>query len=246
MLSADSDVGTIKNTKVAGAERLAAGKLPKATKEVFRMIRQDTADIKQQAADLVKVHGLTSAEIAAIRVYSDSDYRYINPAVAGLKSWMEDNIKAAGSDTTNPLHGAKTGQAAMEGGLHGEMAKWGLSKLPSFDGKKKPVFRGETRAPDDLRRFRPGKTISFAGFASTSSEMKVSTDFLLTELRRDNTKVGVLHKMYGTKGGKDISAMSVNAHEHEVLFPPGLKVKVTKFRKRAGTAADPHIVESHR
>lgn len=45
------------------------------------------------ALALVKKYKLTDAEIAAIKIYTVDDYKYINPAKAGVDSWLKGNLE---------------------------------------------------------------------------------------------------------------------------------------------------------
>jgi hypothetical protein len=61
----------------AQTKRLAAGKAGKEE------------GYNQATLDLIKKYGLTEAEVLAVKVYSASDYKYINPATANSESWMK-------------------------------------------------------------------------------------------------------------------------------------------------------------
>jgi hypothetical protein len=43
----------------------------------------------QATLDLIKKYHLTEAEVLAVKIYSASDYKYINPATANSESWMK-------------------------------------------------------------------------------------------------------------------------------------------------------------
>lgn len=218
--------------KVKGAAELAHGRAPASPVTNFAQ------DYAAEIADLTGRYGLSAAEIAAIRIYSDQDYKYINPAVGGIKGWLDDNVK-------DP---SKRGQAAGEGGLHGELAKWGLRRLPEYRGK---VYRGEVREAGDIAtKYRSGAKARFDGFMSTSKDRGVSENFIFNELGEHRKEApqkkweGVLHIISGARGGREIGAMSVNPHEQEVLFPPGASVTVSGLRMDKGTPREPHIVEA--
>lgn len=117
-------------------------------------------DTRRQAA---KDMGLSDSDWAAIVTFTDFDYKYINPATANSRSWMQASMKdpiddpnakpgdltklkvklrAAGK--TLHQHEAEREQnlktMSTEGALHTAFAVQGLQKLPEYSGQ---VFRGE-------------------------------------------------------------------------------------------------------
>ena len=64
----------------------------------------------QATFDMMKKYGLTEAEILAVKVYTASDYKYINPATANNESWMKDQITPP--KKTSPKAGSSKGSSA--------------------------------------------------------------------------------------------------------------------------------------
>ena len=64
----------------------------------------------QATLDMMKKYGLTEAEILAVKVYTASDYKYINPATANNESWMKDQITPP--KKTSPKAGSSKGSSA--------------------------------------------------------------------------------------------------------------------------------------
>lgn len=210
---------TTRLNAVGPAQALAAGKTSTGVKG---------ADDK--AAALAAEHKLTAAELAAIRVYTVSDYAYINPATANADGWMEHNKKNALAGT--PLKTVDQKVLKEEGALHAGMAMQGLARMTPWKGL---TFRGARmdagKFADDYYR---GATITFGAFGSSAKNEAAAREFA-NGVGGDvapgpNQTVSVMMRVTLTNG-RDIAALSAamskpGKDEDEVLILPGATFEV--------------------
>ena len=182
---------------------------------------------------------LTEDELAAIRVFSAGDYKYMNPVQAGSGSRLVGQIKnlsqternetSWASDATRTLttsgvlDRAHTRQLKVEALQHVRQAMTGLNKLPDFAGT---LFRGLRVPATDLQReYQQGCIVSFPSLTSTSKDRSVSNQWAQTPIA-DTT--GILLVLSGVTQGKDIANISMNEVEKEVLLLAGSRFLVTE------------------
>lgn len=213
-----------------------------------------------EALALVQRYKLTDAEIAAIKIYSAEDYRYINPAMAsrghlafkqqdgksikGLHGWLNSGLgalKGGKNFTPEDRHKAK-----KEGRQHGRVAMRGLNKLPDFKGL---VYRGLVVDTADLATtYQVGQLVDYANFTSSSKKISVSEGFITRELAdasaKGIAKSGILLVVNIRQGGKDVSDLSLVHNEAEVLWMPGQKMRISKITPEAKTGKNYTIVEA--
>jgi Domain of unknown function (DUF4157) len=183
--------------------------------------------------------GLTDEELAAIRIYSGGDYRYINPTLNKNKGWLEGEslnltglgakkeTKWANSGTLKQMleqQGKLTKQQErvlkIEAMQHARVAITGLEKLPD---NKVSGYRGMTITKDALdAEYKANNVVTWAGFSSCSTDQMVSSVYANQPAEG---KVGLLITL-NIKHGKDISTFSQEAAEKEILVLPGAKFKV--------------------
>ncbi len=183
-------------------------------------------------ASLMSAHGVTGAEIAAIKTFTASDYQYINPATANSESWLASNRKQ--------FHlSKKLGDRAFsqEGSLHTAIAMQGLAKMPAWT---KPAYRGERCTPSQFtEKYSVGKEFAYNSFASSAQEDGVALNFahgLADSPPSKDKSVAVLTVLEET-GGRDISSISMVQREKEVLLLPGSKFIVKKVEEVDGNTA---------
>lgn len=225
---------TTKSASVEPAKALAAGRATPKTPGV------EGAD--EKAAALATQFNLTAGELTAIRVYTVSDYGYINPATANSDSWMEHNKQNALDGTALKSVDGKV--LKEEGVLHAGMAMQGLTKLPPWKGL---TYRGSRMDPasfaDDYYR---GATITFGAFGSSAKNESAAREFANGTggdvAPGKNQTVSVLMHVTLTNG-RDIAALSAalskigKAKEDEVLILPGATFQVVDIDLR--TTGDP-------
>jgi hypothetical protein len=145
---------------------------------------------------------LTDDELVALFGYTGGDYRKLNAALRGDLS---------------PEDAAKLGPYA-------EKVKSGLEKLPPHEGV---AYRGMAMSPERLEEYleksESQEPIADKGFSSAST----SEEAALHSLKKNDAegKVKVMVEVRSSKG-RDVTALSQNPHEQEVLFAPGSKFKI--------------------
>ena len=182
---------------------------------------------------------LTDDELAAIRVFSAGDYKYMNPVQAGSESRLVGQIKnlsqtsrnetswAIGATraltTSGALDRTHTRQLKVEALQHVRQAMTGLNKLPDFAGT---CYRGLKVTDEDRQRdYRQGSYVTFPSLTSTSKDRAVSNSWAQTPVPE---MVGVLLVLSGVTHGKDIESISTNEVEREVLLLAGTRFVVTE------------------
>jgi hypothetical protein len=182
---------------------------------------------KDAALELVYKYHLTDAELAAIRIYTVDDFKYINPAVAWIDSWMETQIPKIEGSKSQDTSPAGLAKARQEGRLHGEHALAGMKKMPNFEGD---LFRGSSEEAKSIKsRYVKGGTFQYDAFVSCSTERTVSEGFIaenMSKKDRDAGKEGVLLKLEVKHSGRDVSMLSAVLTENEILLMPGVRFEV--------------------
>jgi hypothetical protein len=136
--------------------------------------------------------GLRPAEVTAIRTFTQKDYEYINPAVAGDDSWMWGQTEKGASP--DPKVSSKEERAQgreerrgfhEEGRLHGGIVMQALGKLPAKSGT---TYRGaRVNRTGFSTRYVPRGGQALATFMSTSSDITQAEKFATTRAARTRT-----------------------------------------------------------
>jgi hypothetical protein len=196
-----------------------------------------TGPLKEDQETRRQELGLTLPEVAAIKIFTGDDYKYINPTTANNAAWLE------GSKKQNMLRGEDKGYIE-EGTLHAGVAMQGLAKIAPYD---KPVYRGAS-FPKASVKLDKGQLISFNSFASASKLKSKAEEFAYTSSRPSQQEVkdgaaardvGILYELH-RPNGRDVSAFSLAQQEEEVVLLPGSKFKidsVTPISAPAGESA---------
>jgi hypothetical protein len=183
-----------------------------------------TPGMTQQTLDVVTKYQLTDAELAAIKIYTVDDYKYINPAMAEIPAWMKAQIPEIAGAKSKDISDQGIQSATAEGQLHGKMAKKGLKRLPDVVGT---VYRGEVHQPDKcLAKAQKGGELRYDAFMSTSINPRTANDFVAQQQQKDPTLKGLILTLEVVEKGKDIAALSYYQKESEVLFLPGQRFKI--------------------
>ena len=180
---------------------------------------------------VVADNDLSAAEVAAIRVFSLSDYKYINPAVANDRAWMQLNYPAADERELT--------ERAQEGSAHAAVMLDGLAKLPPWSGQ---AFRGERMTQARFgERYVGEKTIRFPSFASLATERSVAEKF---SKGNDDTPADATVSVVVTLDvtyARNIGKLSVYRNEKEVLILPGAEFEVVSRKKlKKGEEGSPY------
>jgi hypothetical protein len=196
--------------------------------------------MSQGAYDLMTSRDLTDAEVAAIKIYTADDYRYMNPALEGNRGdWLESqvrDIKGRRPDRYEVLGAAlEPGQlgplspgdlAAQEGLEHAQVAVEGLRKLEAWKGT---TYRGMGLTPADFKTMFEDTTVWRArAFTSTAVDPKVSEEFAAANGKKPG-KIGIL-LIFTVTDGRDVKKLSVWEREGEVLLLPGATGTIDRVR----------------
>ena len=184
-------------TKLNMDELFASSEHAGQAMSVLRSARGDSGETP--AGRLVKKHGLSLAELAAIKVYCGPAYKFINPALEGDMSSINRRllgfvreIKLANNNNKSSAERIKEAEearkklvkvddpiasAVAEGELHAAHAIRGLSKLPPFTGK---VYAGGALTTEEaIERFKTGEVQARKSFASTSAQEFIASSFAM-------------------------------------------------------------------
>jgi hypothetical protein len=193
----------------------------------------------RKGKELVAETGLTQAEIAAIRIFTAEDYKYINPAMVGStwegekkvggedkKSWLTENIESKEAGTTFK-RGASHKAMREEGGLHAGVAMQGLMKLPEYTGK---LYRGAGYTDEDFeKKVVVDAPFPFNSFASGSKEPGVAQSFAYRQAKDGKTCLVIF--VLENSGARDVSSLSLTGGEQEATILPGSLFKVKSRTK---------------
>jgi hypothetical protein len=155
---------------------------------------------------------ITNAELAAIQIFSQDDYKYINPATAASPTWLaEANRRILDTHSEQLL--------IEEGTLHTGVALQGLLKLPVHEGR---TYRGERRTDPDL--YKVGQVVHLLSLVSTSKALD-RAEYFASQGTAEEFPVRFVFE-YNDHGGRDIEVMSTQPQEREVLVLPGSRFVV--------------------
>jgi hypothetical protein len=189
---------------------------------------------------LVKQYGLTEGEILAVKVYTASDYKYMNPATANSDGWMAGQAfeeKPKNYATTD--EGIKELRSLMEEGqLHSAMAVSALKKLPLKAG---PCYRGRrmteadfVKKYGDLQKPVVAAAEKLLNLTSVSMNREVAEDFANGRDCKKAEKIVSLMIEIEVKAARDISKLSLLPWEMECLLMPGASVATDSIVRLPG------------
>jgi hypothetical protein len=182
------------------------------------------------ARALTMQHGLSQGELIAIRTYTAENYKYMNPAMTNFDSGLEKhNREITGSGPETMMAPAAKKQLKLEGTAHVGMAVKGLAKLPPWT--EGSTYRGDNV---DLARMQKlytlGKIAANEMLLSTSKGPGTARKFLRTS-GNGPIKLMVEVDMTGGTGGRDVTRISTNTNEQEVILMPGAKYKTVSIEE---------------
>ena len=197
-----------------------------------------------EALRIMQETGMTDAEMAAIKIYTAPDYRYINAGMAKNRGgWLTsairqdesgarvgDNRILGDADLEEGFSGPRSpaDMAAAEGRRHGTHAVEGMKKMPPWKGQ---TFRGAGFTHDQFQEQFGRGVWSADSFTSTSTQQAVSEGFAHNE--SVGGKIGVL-MVFKVTNGRDIKDLSIYSGEGEVLLMPGTRATVTNIETHPG------------
>ena len=188
--------------------------------------------------------GLNIYELAAIRLYSAGDYKYINPVLINDPALLEASLEKVGvlgkggSETTwaflnvketlaqKDQKGKKLAQRQLrlEAMQHSRMVLDALAKLPNSPPTE--TYRGLAITSDELNQYKKGyKAPPWAAFSSSSTDRDVAEFYATTRAGQQPGKVPVLMISTVTQG-KDLGPVSIYAAEKEILLLPNAEFTV--------------------
>lgn len=234
-MAEDIYMSNVANAGDKGSDKFAL----EALNQSGKMAAETGAD--KEGKGLAKEKGLTDAEVAAIRIFTASDYTYINPATANSPSWMkaQKGKKELGLDPFSD----KT--LVEEGTLHAGVAMEGLKKLEPWPHD---TYRGARYTEDEFNQtFMSGKPMTFASFASSAQHEDVALKFAhgigIEYTIGADKDIAVLCVLQLT-GGRDISKISAVKKEAEVLLLPGSSYAVISVKEIDGNSVYAKYVSS--
>lgn len=222
---ADDGKGMTKSDKFALKHQTAGGAVKYATQKMIA----GQGSSQKAAFDIMTKHGLSEAEVVAIRTFTAEDYRYINPATANSKSRMDGYMESWGR--------AESQRQGLveEGTLHTGVAMQGLAKLPPMRGT---LYRGAQLTPADFaKEYTVGNTVTFPSLTSSSTVRKVADGWAAK-----NAGEKTVHYVatLNVTNARDIQALSMIGDEKEWVLLPGAMFVVRAVKKMTKDLPDGH------
>ncbi len=202
---------------------------------------------------LMMKYGLDAADVAAIRAYSNDDFKYINPAVEN-QAWSSGQLddlvngdariaaqKASGKEDASGGHwheddpakrAAKVAEMQQEGRLQAGML---LGALQKTEPKQLMVYRGMSLSESELRT-RFNGSVTWGSFTSTTVSTAVATKFADGAETPYDRKVKDLHTtlVIDACEAYDLQDFSVQGDkEGEYLLLPGAALRVVGIDRQA-------------
>lgn len=210
-----------------GAQKHAFDAAKVLTSEEFGDIDANTG---AKSKKLVQENDMSAAEVAALRVFSLNDYKYINPAIANDRGWMQRNFPDADEHEVT--------ERMQEGSAHAAVMLDGLAKMPPWSGV---AYRGErlTQAMFSAR-YVDEATFKFSSFASLTVDRGTAEKFSKgTQETPMDATISVVVRL-NVRHARDISKLSAFRKEKEVLLLPGAEFAVVKReRQKHGKTGNP-------
>jgi hypothetical protein len=205
--------------------------------------------IGPQAEQVAADTKMNAAELAAFRIFTHGDYKYINPGVEQNRAWMfgqnANEILGIDPDTKPDPNEPKVTDTAWapltkdadermkafmeEGQLHAGVLAKAADKLPVWRGV---CFRGARFAPDQVSTsFAVGKKLTYKTFASTSQSKQAADKFASGkggDVAPAADRTASVLVILTIRNGRDIQQISAAAKgEREILVLPGAEFTIT-------------------
>lgn len=194
----------------------------------------------EAALALARKYGLTEAEMVAVKLYTSSDYLYINPATANSQGWMASQEADVANNAVKKAPRSQKDLMEM-GAMHAGAMMQALAK---FDPVAMTTYRGSRESPESFRaKYQDTNVMKFAAFGSSASSEYPAEKFARGE--GENTPlphqtVSVFCILEVTNG-RQLGELSIyGAGENEVLLLPGAEFSITGVEQHdAGLAGRP-------
>jgi hypothetical protein len=185
-----------------------------------------TAGTTAGAVDMAKRYGLSEAEIAAIKIYTASDYLYINPATANSPGWMSAQQGKIGEKAAQQMPRSQKELMQM-GALHAGAMMQAFSKLPRL---VTTTYRGSRESQASFKsKYQDKKSMSFSAFASSASTRDPAEVFAQGGGEAPPQPDQTIHVMciLNVTHGRQVEGLSIyGAGEREVLLMPGAEFTI--------------------
>lgn len=178
------------------------------------------------ALELARKYGLTEPEMAAIKLYTASDYLYINPATANSQGWMGAQEEDVANNAVEKAPRSKKDLMEM-GSMHAGAIMQALSKFPPVAMK---TYRGSRESPETFRaKYQDTNVMKFGAFGSSASSEYPAEKFARGEGENSplpHQTVSVFCILEVTNG-RQLGELSIyGAGENEVLLLPGAEFSI--------------------
>jgi hypothetical protein len=187
---------------------------------------------QKQLAELMRVAGLTQAEVTAIMAYTASDYLYINPAIAQKPKWLDKQQEsiAGAHEAKQRAPGHMNKQQMREDAVtHAGVAMQGLAKMPVMKGI---VYRGARMNAEEFAKEYGRRTQKvYRAFTSSTTERRVCDLYARgggEHAPRPDQTISV-KCIFQVDNARDIQLLSDADGEKEWLLLPGATFKITKI-----------------
>ncbi len=184
-----------------------------------------------EAVDMVKRYGLSEAEIAAIKIYTASDYLYINPATANSAGWMAAQQGKIGEKAAQQMPRSQKELSQM-GALHAGAMMQAFSKLPR---RVTTTYRGSRESQASFKAtYQDKKTMRFDAFGSSASTQEPAENFAQGLGEQPPQQTQSIHVMcvLNVTNGRQVEGLSIyGAGEREVLLMPGAEFNIDRIEQ---------------
>ena len=191
----------------------------------------NTAGTTSEAVDMAKRYGLSEAELAAIKIYTASDYLYINPATANSPGWM--SAQQGKIDEKAAQQMPRSQKELMEmGALHAGAMMQAFSKLPR---RITTTYRGSRESAASFKsKYQDKKSMTFSAFGSSASTPEPAEVFAQGMGEAPPQADQSIHVMciLNVTHGRQVEGLSIyGAGEREVLLMPGAEFTIDRVEQ---------------
>lgn len=183
------------------------------------------------ALKLAQKYGLTEPEMAAVKLYTASDYLYINPATANSEGWMGAQEADVANNAVAKIPRSKKELMQM-GAMHAGAMMQALAK---FEPVAMTTYRGSRESPESFKaKYQDTNVMKFSAFGSSASKEFPAEKFARGEgenspLAHQTVSVFCIVEV---TNGRQLGELSIyGAGENEVLLLPGAQFSITSIEQ---------------